>query len=393
MTEVDEFDRYRPPERRENNDRRDDRPPPYHDRRRDYGRGRPPFDDRQRGGRGGRHPRGNDPRRSDDRFRLLRMAGKEKDWKGDPVKYSKEEEEATSRRPMDREGEVIQNCLRLLWSSSPSPEVHKETTDKKRRPPDSDESSSSSDSVSSSSASSSSEESRRRRRRRRKEKYSSRRRRDDRRKKRSKRRRYSSSSSSSSSSSESSSSSSRSESDSDDSRRARKRSLSHEGVPARDVGDAEAAGVSVAAGTAAAPIEDSDDDSVGPRPAPAEGQTEAASFAATGKANYGQALLPGEGSAMAQFVQNNMRVPRRGEIGYGADEIDRFEKSGYVMSGSRHARMNAVRIRKENQVYSAEEQRALAMIQLEEKAEKEKAIVQDFQKMLEQKLQAKPSGS
>ena len=32
-----------------------------------------------------------------------------------------------------------------------------------------------------------------------------------------------------------------------------------------------------------------------------------------------------------------------------------------VMSGSRHRRMNAVRIRKENQVYSAEEKRALAM--------------------------------
>ena len=29
------------------------------------------------------------------------------------------------------------------------------------------------------------------------------------------------------------------------------------------------------------------------------------------------------------------------------------------MSGSRHKRMNAVRIRKENQIYSAEEKRAL----------------------------------
>ena len=33
----------------------------------------------------------------------------------------------------------------------------------------------------------------------------------------------------------------------------------------------------------------------------------------------------------------------------------------YVMSGSRHKKMNAIRIRKENQVYSAEEKRALAL--------------------------------
>ena len=44
------------------------------------------------------------------------------------------------------------------------------------------------------------------------------------------------------------------------------------------------------------------------------------------------------------------------------------------MSGSRHARMNAVRIRKENQVYSAEEQRALALITLEENQQKEAAL-------------------
>ena len=32
-----------------------------------------------------------------------------------------------------------------------------------------------------------------------------------------------------------------------------------------------------------------------------------------------------------------------------------FEESGYVMSGSRHRRMEAVRIRKENQICSADE--------------------------------------
>jgi hypothetical protein len=33
----------------------------------------------------------------------------------------------------------------------------------------------------------------------------------------------------------------------------------------------------------------------------------------------------------------------------------------WVMSGSRHRRMEAVRLRKENQIYSADEKRALAM--------------------------------
>jgi hypothetical protein len=88
-------------------------------------------------------------------------------------------------------------------------------------------------------------------------------------------------------------------------------------------------------------------------------------------------------------VQQNLRVPRRGEIGYGQSEIESFEKSGYVMSGSRHARMNAVRLRKENQVYSAEEQRALALITMEEKQQKEAALVQEFR----QKLQGRAAAS
>ena len=42
--------------------------------------------------------------------------------------------------------------------------------------------------------------------------------------------------------------------------------------------------------------------------------------------------------------------------------------AGFVMSGSRHKRMNAVRIRKENQVLNAEEQKAMASYSYEEKA-------------------------
>ena len=127
--------------------------------------------------------------------------------------------------------------------------------------------------------------------------------------------------------------------------------------------------------------ESSDDD--GPMPI-----TEANEKGAGGNKHsksYGKALLPGEGEALAQYVQQNLRIPRRGEIGYSTNEIEDWEKSGYVMSGSRHARMNAVRIRKENQIYSAEEQRALALITMEEKQQKEAALVQDFRTMLKER--------
>jgi hypothetical protein len=101
--------------------------------------------------------------------------------------------------------------------------------------------------------------------------------------------------------------------------------------------------------------------------------------------SYGGALLPGEGAAIAQYVQQNLRIPRRGEIGWAGGEIETLENQGYVMSGSRHARMNAVRIRKENQVYSAEEKRALAMITFEEKQQKENKVIGDFRTMLTQR--------
>ena len=98
-------------------------------------------------------------------------------------------------------------------------------------------------------------------------------------------------------------------------------------------------------------------------------------------------MLRGEGDAIAAYVQQNIRIPRRGEIGWAGEEIASLEDQGYVMSGSRHARMNAVRLRKENQVYSAEEKRALAIITFEEKQQKDNKIVSDFRQMLTQRGQ------
>ncbi|CAF1062463.1 unnamed protein product [Didymodactylos carnosus] len=102
--------------------------------------------------------------------------------------------------------------------------------------------------------------------------------------------------------------------------------------------------------------------------------------------DYGKALLPGEGAAMARFVAEGKRIPRRGEIGLNCDEIQTFEDLGYVMSGSRHRRMEAVRLRKENQIYSADEKRALATFNHEARAKKETSLMTQFKDIVHSKL-------
>ena len=53
--------------------------------------------------------------------------------------------------------------------------------------------------------------------------------------------------------------------------------------------------------------------------------------------SYGKALLPGEGAAMAAYIAEGKRIPRRGEIGLTSEEIVDYEQMGFVMSGSRYA--------------------------------------------------------
>ncbi|XP_057706622.1 NF-kappa-B-activating protein [Corythoichthys intestinalis] len=105
--------------------------------------------------------------------------------------------------------------------------------------------------------------------------------------------------------------------------------------------------------------------------------------------DFGHALLPGEGAAMAEYVKAGKRIPRRGEIGLTSNEIADFEKSGYVMSGSRHRRMEAVRLRKENQIYSADEKRALASFNQEERRKRESKILSSFKEMVYRKTKGK----
>jgi len=102
-------------------------------------------------------------------------------------------------------------------------------------------------------------------------------------------------------------------------------------------------------------------------------------------AKYGDGLLTGEGEAMANFIKQNKRIPRRGEIGHSADEIQHFENLGYVMSGSRNKKMTAVRIRKESQIYSAEERRILEEMKGQEREKRENELIANLRQMVEVK--------
>lgn len=136
--------------------------------------------------------------------------------------------------------------------------------------------------------------------------------------------------------------------------------------------------------------EDDEDDEVGPQPI----MKANSSNKKVDERAYGGALLRGEGSAMAAFLQDGTqsRIPRRGEIGLTSDQIAEFESVGYVMSGSRHRRMNAVRMRKENQVISAEEKRGILKLQKEERERREAILRDEFRELVEDKLKGVKAG-
>lgn len=130
---------------------------------------------------------------------------------------------------------------------------------------------------------------------------------------------------------------------------------------------------------------DSDEDVVGPHPVSDHDGTQALHERA-----YGKQLLPGEGAAMASYIQSGKRIPRRGEIGLDADQIEAFERAGFVMSGSRHGRMDAVRARKEHQVISAEQRQSQLSQKRLERARKEAEIIDQFRDMVDT-LQYQPT--
>lgn len=131
----------------------------------------------------------------------------------------------------------------------------------------------------------------------------------------------------------------------------------------------------------------SSEEEIGPQPI--EEAVPGAAAAADARA-YGPHLLPHEGAAMAAYVREGKRIPRRGEIGWDADQIQTLERAGYVMSGARHETMNAVRQRKEGQVYSAEDKRAHLRHQAEERARKEARVIAQFREMVDALQSAEP---
>lgn len=100
----------------------------------------------------------------------------------------------------------------------------------------------------------------------------------------------------------------------------------------------------------------------------------------------GMNINPTEAHLYAQYIQQGKRIPRRGEVGITSQEIEYFESIGYVMSGSRHKKMNAVRQRIEGKVYSAEDKRALAIFNLEENIKKEKNIINGFKYIMQNNM-------
>ena len=86
------------------------------------------------------------------------------------------------------------------------------------------------------------------------------------------------------------------------------------------------------------------------------------------KPGYGGQLLPGEFRHAQLCNPGKNPAERRSRV--FEQQIENFEKMGYVMRSTRAHERGA--FEKENQVYSAEEQAALAMINYEEKAAKEK---------------------
>jgi NF-kappa-B-activating protein C-terminal domain len=86
-------------------------------------------------------------------------------------------------------------------------------------------------------------------------------------------------------------------------------------------------------------------------------------------------------------MEGRTRVPH----GVGRlDEIVKYKAVGYVMSGSRHRRMN---VRRENQDISAEEKRGLLKLQKEGGERREAILRGEFNELVAEKLKrahAKP---
>ena len=108
---------------------------------------------------------------------------------------------------------------------------------------------------------------------------------------------------------------------------------------------------------------------------------------------YDVPMLPGEASAILPYIQSGQRIPRRGEIGLTSETISRFEKAGYVMSGSRNAYMTAMRMKKENAVMGVEEERRLRQLSMDTKKKRELEVIESFRTILDERKKRKEDSS
>ena len=72
---------------------------------------------------------------------------------------------------------------------------------------------------------------------------------------------------------------------------------------------------------------------------------------------------------------------------YNITSSENYQKSIIYLLFYRHRRMEAVRLRKENQIYSADEKRALANFNHEERTKRESKILGQFKALVSKKTQ------
>jgi hypothetical protein len=82
-----------------------------------------------------------------------------------------------------------------------------------------------------------------------------------------------------------------------------------------------------------------------------------------------------------QQQSKSKRPPRRGEYGHDAEEIEKFERMGFVMSGNRRKR--------KNDSTDDTSTKAGLMLQKEEKALRETEIVARFREMIQERKEMK----
>ncbi|SIO73836.1 UPF0396 protein [Babesia microti strain RI] len=92
-------------------------------------------------------------------------------------------------------------------------------------------------------------------------------------------------------------------------------------------------------------------------------------------------IAEGKSRTLTQYALNDNRISRKA-AGMTPEEVEKYESLGYVMSGSSHWRMNQAKLLKEKEHYSVEDQRSKAILNPEERANKEVELINNLKEML-----------